>query len=245
MRLDELPASRLLEVASSEGLGFQAGPFRIRLKSQLPGLLEVFRLLYADIELDGPGGIFDFHIGMTTPATVRRWWRPQVIFRLDGFEPFEPFPLSHAFPLFEWGLNYSIATRAHQYCFLHSAVLEKNGRALVLPAMPGSGKSTLCAALMLRGWRLFSDEFGILQPQSGELLPLPRVIPLKNESIEVIREFSSEAVMGPLFPKTRKGDVVHVAPTTESVERQHEGAKPAWILFPRFLSRSDPALFTL
>ncbi len=242
MRLEDLPLGRLLEIASTQGLGFQAGPFRILLETRLLGFLEVFRRLYADVELDEPDGVFDFHVEMVAPANVRRWWRPQVLFRLDGFEPFDPFPLSHAFPLFEWGLNYSIATRAHQYCFLHSAVLEGNGRALILPAMPGSGKSTLCAALMLRGWRLFSDEFGIVQPESGQLLPMPRVIPLKNRSIEVIRNFAPEAVMGPLFPETRKGDVMHVAPTPESVERQDEGAKPAWIVFPRYHPESGTQL---
>jgi predicted ATPase len=29
---------------------------------------------------------------------------------------------------------------------------------VILPAPPGSGKSTLCAALVTRGWRLLSDE---------------------------------------------------------------------------------------
>jgi predicted ATPase len=33
-------------------------------------------------------------------------------------------------------------------------VVERDGHALILPAMPGSGKSTLTAALVQRGWRL-------------------------------------------------------------------------------------------
>jgi HprK-related kinase A len=161
---------------------------------------------------------------------------------LDGQVPFEPYPRGHAFPLMEWGLNYAMALRSHQFCLLHAAVLERNGKALVMPAMPGSGKSTLCAALMHRGWRLFSDEFGILDPRSGQLLPIPRVIPLKNASIEVIRHFAPEAVMGPLFAGTRKGDVAHLAPTPESVARQAEGALAAWIVFPRFQPGSDTSL---
>ena len=242
MRLEKFPTSRLVEMASEEGLSFRVGPFRISLKSGLSDFTDVVRLLYGKFKLDEQEGIRDFHIEMVVPATIRRWWRPQILFQIDDDRPFEPYPLSHAFPLFEWGLNYSIATRAHQYCYLHSAVLERNGRALILPAMPGSGKSTLCAALMHRGWRLFSDEFGIIQPETGELLPMPRVIPLKNRSIEVIRNFAPEAVMGPLFPKTRKGDVVHVAPTAESVERQDESAFPAWVVFPRFHPESDTRL---
>jgi predicted ATPase len=45
---------------------------------------------------------------------------------------------------------------------LHAAVVEKNGKALILPALPGSGKSTLSAALAMNGWRFLSDEFTMI-----------------------------------------------------------------------------------
>ena len=35
---------------------------------------------------------------------------------------------------------------------------------------------------------------------------------------------------------------MHVAPTPESVERQDEGAKPAWIVFPRYHPESETLL---
>ena len=242
MKFGEASTGQLIRAVSSRGIQFQAGPFVVRLKSGFPALAGIFQQLYAHFESQPIGGIADFHLELARPRSFRRFLRPQALFRLDGEEPFEPFPSDHAFPLFEWGLNYAIATRAHRYCLLHAAVIEKNGGALILPAMPGSGKSTLCAALMLRGWRLFSDEFGIVLPETGRLLPMPRVIPLKNRSIEVIRAFSPEAVIGPCFPKTRKGDVAHVAPTLQSVARQGEAAEPAWIVFPRFLERSKTLL---
>jgi hypothetical protein len=43
-------------------------------------------------------------------------------------------------------------------------VLERGGRALLLPAPSGSGKSTLCAGLAFNGWRLLSDELALLDP---------------------------------------------------------------------------------
>ncbi|MBK9234594.1 MAG: hypothetical protein IPO19_00450 [Rhodoferax sp.] len=42
---------------------------------------------------------------------------------------------------------------------------------LVMPAIPGSGKSTLTAGLSLSGWRLLSDEFGALDPLQHEFRP--------------------------------------------------------------------------
>lgn len=242
MRLADLSLQELQRQAAGGGIGFRAGPFRIRLQTRLRPLLDTLRLLYAHTELEAPTGFHDFHIQLTRPAGLRRWWRPQAVYRIDGATPFEPYPLDHAYPLMEWGLNYSIATRAHQYCMLHAAVVERDGRALILPAMPGSGKSTLCAALIHRGWRLLSDEFGLVRPETGRLHPLPRVIPLKNESIQVIRRFAPDALLGPVYPDTRKGTVVHLAPPVDSIERQDETATPAWIVYPRYTADAEPVL---
>ena len=216
------------------------------LKSPIRSFWDVLQKLYPRLPVVEGECIHDFHVQLVSPRNLRRWWHPQVLFLLDGERVFEPFPREHSFPLFEWGLNYSIATRAHRYCLLHSAVLERNGRAMILPALPGSGKSTLSAALMHNGWRLLSDEFGILRPELGTLVPMPRAIPLKNESIEVIGKQIPSAIMGPRYTKTRKGDVAHVAVTEESIARQTEEAMPAWIVFPRYERDSglqlDPVL---
>jgi len=215
-------------------LDYRTGPFNIRLTTGCTELIEQWHLFYRPLPASQEEIIFDFHIEVRPPRGLRRWVRPQVLFSLDGETPFEPFPLRLAFPLLEWGLNWSIATRAHAYLMLHSAVLERDGKALLLPAVPGSGKSTLCAALALRGWRLFSDEFGLLVPDSGQLHPLPRPVVLKNESIDVIRAFAPDAPIGPLFPGTRKGTVAHLRSSDESLSRQAEGAAPGWVVFPQY-----------
>jgi len=100
--------------------------------------------------------------------------------------------------------------------------------------MPGDGKTTLCAGLVNRGWRLFSDEFGLIRPGTGELIPIPRPMPLKNESIQVIRTFAPNAVFGPTILNTRKGTVAHVRPPSDSVRRAGETAQAGWIVFPRW-----------
>ena len=185
--------------------------------------------------MSDPGGhLHSFHVTLQRRSGVRRIWRRQIEFFMDEGTPFDPFPLDHAFPLFEWGLNWCIAMRAHQFLMLHSAVVERAGHALLLPALPGSGKSTLCAALALRGWRLLADEFGLVDIESQEIVPLPRPVPLKNQSIEVIRSFSSQAVLGPVFPNTRKGDVAHLVPPGESLRLQARSARARWIVFPSF-----------
>jgi HprK-related kinase A len=167
---------------------------------------------------------------------VRRWLRSQVRFTLEDVAPFEPYPANHAFPLFEWGLNWAIATGAYQYLMLHSAVVERGGQVLILPALPGSGKTTLCARLIQHGWRLLSDEFGLVDHRSGAVQPLPRALPLKNRSIDIMAERGLADEIGPRFEKTRKGTVAHLRPPRESLRRQHETAQPGWIVFPRYIA---------
>jgi HprK-related kinase A len=79
-----------------------------------------------------------------------------------------------------------------------------------------------------------SDEFGLVRPRDGQIVPFPRLVPLKNESIAVFRDFAPEAVMGPEYPKTCKGTVCHLRPPAASIERDQETATPRWIVFPRF-----------
>lgn len=238
MKLAECTAKDLSQRMQSSGLRLRSGPFVVRLHGHMPALVGQLRRLYPETETfaDQDPVLTDFHLGLVRPRGFRRWLQPQIRLVTDWEVPFEPFPYDHALPLYEWGLNWRIALQAHQFLMLHSAAVARRGHAIVMPAMPGSGKSTLCAAMMLRDWRLLSDEFGLIRPEDPTLAlhPLPRVIPLKNASIEVIRNFSEDAILGPTFPKTRKGDVAHVAPTAQSQLRWADTAKPALLLFPRY-----------
>jgi HprK-related kinase A len=225
-----------LFLSSSRRLRVQVGPFRVRLITDSQELVRILVFFYSDSVTVSPGDddFTDFHIEIRGRFGLRRFIRPQITFKADFETPFQPFPRDHALPFFEWGLNWCIASQAHEYLMFHAAVVERDGLALILPGVPGSGKSTLSAALAYRGWRLLSDEFCLYRPESGEVAPIPRPIPLKNESISIFSAFAPDAGLGPVFPKTRKGDVAHVKPPADSLRRVGETARPAWIVFPRY-----------
>ena len=236
MIIADLPDDDFSRCLAETGILLQTGPFIVRIRSGIDGFAQLLQRFYAHFPVVAEPAIADFHVQLKQPRNIRRWWRPQALFMLDDQSPFLPYPLSHAFPLFEWGLNWGIAMQAHQYLMLHSAAVERSGRVMLLPAWPGSGKSTLCAALINRGWRLFSDEFGLVRPGDGHLVPLPRPMPLKNQSIDVIRDFAPDAELGPSFHGTRKGTVAHLGSAAFSVEQSSVTAPPGWIVFPRYRS---------
>ncbi len=244
MKIFQLSSGQLTRRLKKTGLRWRIGPFIVHLRSGIASFIDYFQRMYGHHPFLEPpwNEIADFHIDLVQDRGPRRWWRPKVYFELDGSKVLAPFPLDHAPPLFEWGLNFCIAGRSNHLLILHAAVVARDGRAMILPGTPGSGKSTLCAALMLRGWQLLSDEFALIRPEDGHVLPLPKPIALKNQSLEVIRRFESAASLGPVFPKTRKGTVAHLPPTAGSVAVQDRALKPEWLVFPRYEADSAPVL---
>ena len=233
-RLNEWAPEALRRSLANEGIALSLGAARIHIRSDVPALGAALARVYGQFPTEAPQGFFDVAPRLEQVRRAAYLFRPQLRFFVDGEVPFELFPADTHLPLLEWGLNWCLADRSNHKLLLHAGVVEKNGRAAILPALPGSGKSTLTAALSARGFRLLSDEFGVVDTEDGTLSALLRPVALKNESIEVIRQFHPDAVLGPVFPKTRKGDVAHMAPDRISVDRRNEAAKPHVVLFPMY-----------
>jgi HprK-related kinase A len=217
-------------------------PFNVRLRSPQRTVAEHLECFYATYPRLGTGSFIDFDLRIVGGRGMHRFWRPQARFLIDDQDPFLPLPAAQAAPLFEWGLNWAVASRALGYLVMHAAVLARDDRAVVLPGFPGAGKSTLCASLAwLRDWRLLSDELAILDPDSGRLLPNPRPISLKNASIDVVSRFPGVR-MGPAYPDTRKGIVSHAAIPESSVAAAERPALCRWVVFPRFSPGAPPTI---
>lgn len=71
----------------------------------------------------------------------------------------------------------------------HAAVVVKHGRAVVFPGEAGSGKTTVAAALMARGYRVFSDELAVLNVDSLRVSPLPLPMSIKPRSVEPLSRY--------------------------------------------------------
>lgn len=232
--LSTLPRPELEQRLRGQGLDLVIAPFTVRVRSSIAVVAEGLARLYGEYPLvtsEAAAGFRDFHVAV---QPRRRWFRPLCAFELDASQPFTPLALGEAFALLEWGLNWCVTSHFHQWISVHAAVLEKGGRALILPAPAGSGKSTLCAALMFHGWRLLSDELTLLEPATGLVVPSPRPISLKNASIDVICARYPQGILGPVAYDTQKGTVAHLRVLPDSLARAGERALPAWVVFPQY-----------
>jgi hypothetical protein len=142
-------------------------------------------------------------LGTSDPAAARRLavayeaaasdlTRPMVTASLDpdpggGFRvivedrPAAPAPgLVEAIRTLNHEVLHAVMRRRQDLLFVHAAVLEDEGRALVLAGESGSGKSTLALALALAGCRYLSDEILAFDPLSGDLLAYPRAPKIRD-----------------------------------------------------------------
>ena len=245
MNVGDLPPRELARHLADAGLRLRTGPVVSSIQSPLGRVAQSVARHYADYPIEEADGFADFHVRVAPPCSARRWLKAQVLFQFDGALPFRPLPADQAFAMLEWGLNWCVSSHCHQYLIVHAATVERLGCALVLPGPPGSGKSTLCAALISRGWRLLSDELTLLDPVTANVVPLPRPVSLKNASIAAIRQFYPAAELGPPVHDTAKGSVAHLKAPTDSVRRASELARPRWIVLPRYESGASAQLAAL
>lgn len=242
MIVADLTRAQLRAALHARGLRVRTGPFVTQIRSPLAEVIDGVGLHYANHPVVGADVFADFHVTVARPAGPRRWVKRQVVFEFDGDVPFTPLPGDQGMPMLEWGMNWCVSNHCHQYLTIHAAVVEQGGRAVILPAPPGSGKSTLCAGLAFSGWRLLSDELALVDPRTGQVHGLARPISLKNASIDVMRRFAPQAKLGPVVHETTKGSVAHVQAPPASVEHVGRPAKPAWIVLPRYLADAPATL---
>ena len=230
--MGELPRAELARRLRGPGLHLDTGAFTCRLQIELPHLIDEFAAMYGPYPVEDDDAIDDFELRVASPSLLRRWVRRQAQTWVDEAELIEALPLEHAYPGLESSMNLAVATIDIAPLVVHSAALERDGRALLMPAPSGSGKSTLCAALAWRGWRLLSDEMAVFCFETGELRANPRPISLKNRAVDIIAALEPRARFSPLYRETNKGDIAYMQPPPEAIARLHEGAGPGLVVAP-------------
>lgn len=81
-----------------------------------------------------------------------------------------------------WAFNREVVARAEGCLLLHAAAAERDGIVVLLPASQNSGKTTLCAGLLRRGYRYVTDEAVAVDTVTGCVRPFPKALSLDSGS---------------------------------------------------------------
>jgi hypothetical protein len=88
-----------------------------------------------------------------------------------------------------WKASSEAIAGIRDHIAIHAGAVGSLGVAVLLPAPPDSGKTTLTAALSAAGFSYFSDEAALIAPASGRLVPFPRALWLERGSIVALDRF--------------------------------------------------------
>lgn len=246
MILADIPLTQVVNKITRKGVVVRIGRFYTLIKMPNVGqLIHDFYHLYRDCPIGDENTYVDFSVSLLLTPGLRSYFKRQINFDFCGRRPFEPLPIDQALPLLEWGMNWCVSQHYHDCLIIHAAVVEKNGQAIILPGLPGAGKSTLCAGLVnLGGWRLLSDELTLIDRKTGEIRPNPRPISLKNQSINIVAKQRSGVFHSTVVDDTVKGSVALFQPPQLSISSAMTAVPAKYIIFPQY--RKDSSLeFTL
>jgi len=241
MLIRDIPRNDLAQRLRSEGIHLNSGAFTTELTIEIPDLVDPFATMYARYPVEDPPGIDDARVRILAPSRWRRHFQRQAMALAEDIV-FERVPVAQSYTLLETALNWGVAASDVSPLVIHSAVLERDGRALIMPAPSGSGKSTLCAALAWRGWRLLSDEMAVFCFEDGRVRPNPRPVSLKNKAIGLIAAFEPKAHISPTYHGTHKGDIAYMEPPPAAIERAQETAVPALVVAPTYREGASATL---
>jgi len=160
--------------------------------------------------------------GLNTASNVYRDGSPY------GYAPQH----AHLAPLVKAAL-WESAVSAHDFLlYVHAGVVGTRDGCILLPARPGSGKSSLTAALVHRGFRYYSDEVALVEPATFRVPPVPLAICVKSTGWDLMARYYPH--IEDLPPHRRSDDklVRYIAPPTGAA--RWPSLPVSHIIFPRF-----------
>jgi len=222
-------------------LEMELGPFSMRVKGTERTLTAFLQDAYRDVPVRLQlADVTDVAINVRAPSLLRKFVRRQVIPDPGFIVPAVPLP-PHLSPLaLEMGLNLTIALKCCRFATFHSAVLGNSKGAVLVSAKSGGGKSTLACALMSEGYRLFSDEFGLLDMVDAKLHPYPRPVSLKGESIDIVKEFTGGDWITNTLTGTPKGNIAYRRARSSDIEAANQPLPAKLLIFPVFAEGVSP-----
>jgi hypothetical protein len=100
---------------------------------------------------------------------------------------------SHAVAWLLWHISQAAVELAGDDLLIHAGAVETAAGALLLPAPPDAGKTTLTAALVRAGLGYLTDEVVAIPSATNDVKPFPRPLTLEPGSFAALVDFDPEA----------------------------------------------------
>ena len=139
------------------------------------------------------------------------------------------------------GIMWRYSINAHRFLFyIHAGVIGARGGCVLFPAAPGSGKSSLTAAMISKGFRYFSDEVALVETTEFDIRPMPLAFCAKRSGWDVMGRYFPEILQAPTHRRVDGKDVRYVAPPANLVQRTP--ARVSHIIFPQYTADAETQL---
>lgn len=125
---------------------------------------------------------------------------------------------------------------------LHAGVVSNGTRCVVLPGAPGSGKTTLTAALVASGMEYFSDEVGLLAEETLELRPVPLGLGVKPGAVQALAQVWPMVRELNVHSREDGQSVRYLSLPPASIAPSHRSLPAGWLVFPHYHPEADTAL---
>ncbi len=89
-------------------------------------------------------------------------------------------------------INRYLAETLGDHLLLHAAVAAHGERAVILPGVATSGKTTLVAGLVERGYAYLTDELAIIDRGTRRVIPFPKAMSLKEGSCSLFQSYGPQ-----------------------------------------------------
>jgi HprK-related kinase A len=147
------------------------------------------------------------------------------------------------FRFLECQLDFLLAEKVDWALLLHSGAVARGNAGVLLPGPSGSGKSSLSLALTQKGYSYFSDEIGVVEPDTGALLPFPKPVSIKNISIFPDLAQCPHLWLGPDDPEASGVSYLHPEDLVDSSMGRQAAIKH--IIFPTYHAGQSSRLVPL
>lgn len=144
----------------------------------------------------------------------------------------------------EFFLNDFIKSSRDQYYLLHSAVLVKRGKAVLLPGISKSGKSTISIALLKDGFKYLSDEIAAINLSTLRVTGFPGAIAMREKTLSLFPNLEPEInhLRYQLLNSGKVREIHYGIPSGRNLASMNKSFPISVIVFPQYNPKGDTFL---